>query len=111
MYESPIKLYTTALNTQIEAETLNIISKYGINIDKDELIKALRYDRRQYERGYADGKAAALNDSVTELFEGRLGLIAFREKQTDDYIEGYSDALAHAEDAAKTLIAEMEARK
>jgi len=27
----------------------------GINVDKYELLKALRYDRNQYEKGYADG--------------------------------------------------------
>ena len=31
----------------------------GYNIDKSELIKALNYDREQYEKGYQDGKMNA----------------------------------------------------
>ena len=32
----------------------------GYNIDKSELIKALNYDRDQYEKGYQDGRSAAM---------------------------------------------------
>ena len=31
-----------------------------VKVDKNELIKVLKYDRNQYERGYADGKADAI---------------------------------------------------
>lgn len=27
----------------------------GVDVSKEELVKALRYDREQYEKGYADG--------------------------------------------------------
>lgn len=33
--------------------------KVGVNVDKYELVKALRYDRGQYEKGYADGVLSA----------------------------------------------------
>ena len=33
--------------------------KVGCAVDKDELVKALEYDRGQYEKGYADGKRDA----------------------------------------------------
>lgn len=36
---------------------LKTVIDCGINADKDELLKALEYDRGQYEKGYADGKA------------------------------------------------------
>ena len=32
----------------------------GINVSRDELIKALKYDRDQYVKGYEDGKADAM---------------------------------------------------
>ena len=35
-------IYQTVLNT-------------GVNVDKDELVKALQYDREQYEKGFQDG--------------------------------------------------------
>ena len=33
----------------------------GVSVDKEELKKALRYDRQQYEKGYADAKQAAID--------------------------------------------------
>ena len=34
---------------------MKVVLSYGIEVDKDELIKTLAYDREQYEKGYADG--------------------------------------------------------
>jgi hypothetical protein len=31
------------------------VIKCGVNVNKDELIKALQYDREQYAKGYNDG--------------------------------------------------------
>lgn len=66
-YQSPIELFTTPIEmisneceSQSEKFVCEAIQKIGINIDKDELIKALRYDRQQYEAGYAAGKASVL---------------------------------------------------
>ena len=58
-YESPIRLITDEYALRlIEDEERNIIkavANYGINIDKDELVKLINNDRKQYEKGYADG--------------------------------------------------------
>lgn len=54
MYESPIQL-TSNVRTEVDNEIYRAIMKYGVNVDKDELIKALRYDRDQYDKGYTDG--------------------------------------------------------
>ena len=66
-YQSPIELFTTPIEmisndceAQSEKFVYEAIQKIGVNIDKDELIKALRYDRQQYEAGYAAGKASVL---------------------------------------------------
>lgn len=66
-YESPIQILestcsvkdalkqvTEDFNDQVETKTCTIIKEYGIVVDKDELIKALKYDREQYSKGYAD---------------------------------------------------------
>ena len=34
---------------------------YQVNIDKEELIKALNYDREQYEKGFYDGFSKAMD--------------------------------------------------
>ena len=40
------------------------VAEVGIEVDRDELIKALAYDRQQYEKGYVDGYRAAKDESV-----------------------------------------------
>ena len=63
MYESPINIMLTQLRAKQEDEafriTKSVAQSMGVNIDKDELIKALKYDRQQYEKGYQDGMEAA----------------------------------------------------
>ena len=62
MYESPIKLnFSDSITNILDAEEKYIvecIQNMGVDIDKDELVKALAYDRGQYEKGYEDGKMA-----------------------------------------------------
>lgn len=53
-YESPIRMIVSEIETKMENDTLMAIQRYGIDVDKEELIKALNYDRGQYEKGYAD---------------------------------------------------------
>lgn len=64
-YESPIRLIETDIYTQMrkqqENDVFEAILKYGIDVDKEELIKALKYDRGQYEKGYADAMAAIVH--------------------------------------------------
>ena len=68
MYKSPIEIFTTDIQTQImkqqEEEIYKAIVNVGINVDKEELLRALQYDRWQYEKGYADGKADAMAELV-----------------------------------------------
>lgn len=63
MYESPIRLLTKQLEThmreQHDKQIFEAIQKFGVDVDRDELIKALAYDRYQYDKGYADGRADA----------------------------------------------------
>ena len=44
------------------------MQKIGININKNELRKALIYDRDQYDKGYADGFEAGMK-RAEELLE------------------------------------------
>ena len=59
-YESPFHLLKSRICTEIDGEFLNAVYKVGVTVDKDELLKALQYDRGQYEKGYADGRADAV---------------------------------------------------
>ena len=59
MYKSPIEIIYGQMKTQMEGDIFRAVQSYYPNVDKEELLRALRYDRNQYEKGYADGKADA----------------------------------------------------
>ena len=61
MYKSPIeiiydKVHNDILDMTEEYIMLKIEQAMEVKVDKDEMIKALRYDRNQYEKGYADAQ-------------------------------------------------------
>lgn len=68
MYQSPISIYESAMQTIIEQRENAIFAKvqdaFDVQVDKAELIRALQYDRNQYDKGYADGKADAMAEMV-----------------------------------------------
>ena len=53
-YQSPIEVFQTQMQSQIVGEIYKAVMKVGVNVDKDELLKALQYDRDQYQKGYTD---------------------------------------------------------
>ncbi len=61
MYKNPIEIICGKLYTQLEGEAentiLKVIRNMEVNVDKEELLKSLQYDREQYEKGYADAKS------------------------------------------------------
>lgn len=63
MYESPIEMLVSDIRHQIvkqqDDEIYKAVLHYVPNVNKEELIRALKYDREQYQKGYADGKADA----------------------------------------------------
>ena len=71
MYKSPI----TIIESTIDSFTKSIIKQkddaifaeiqhsFGVDMDREELIRALKYDRDQYNKGYSDG----IRDAREEL--------------------------------------------
>lgn len=53
-YESPIDIVVGEVQFKFEQDVMKAIQSYDICVDRDELIKALQYDRHQYEKGFAD---------------------------------------------------------
>jgi hypothetical protein len=68
MYNSPITLYETAVQTIMEERENAIFAKVQssleVDVDKEELLRALQYDRDQYDRGFADGYMNAKQELV-----------------------------------------------
>lgn len=60
MYKSPIKVFQSNLEMQFEGEILKAVQRADIAVDRDELIRALRYDREQYQKGFNDARKNAV---------------------------------------------------
>ena len=58
-YEPPINVMVGQLETQVENDVMTAILRVGVDVDKDELLRALRYERDQYQKGYNDAKVHA----------------------------------------------------
>ena len=63
MYKSPVEIIYREIETTVTDKVVHYAQNIGINIDAPELIKALQYDRDQYDKGYADGYAAAKREA------------------------------------------------
>ena len=55
MYKSPIEIITENVKMEVDNGVYKAVTQYGVDVDRDELIKALSYDREQYEKGFRDG--------------------------------------------------------
>ena len=60
MYESPIKIITGQIKTNYEDGIFRAVQNVGINVDREELLKALEYDRGQFEKGFKEGEKYVL---------------------------------------------------
>ena len=62
MYESPItysikEIYDKQMVEREKFILTTVSEKIGVEVNREELIKALNYDRNQYAKGYTDAKA------------------------------------------------------
>lgn len=83
MYESPIEIIYGQFQTQLDGDIFRAVQKAGILVNKEELTKALQYDRDQYAKGRRDGireYAERLKDNLWDL------LTLSDEDGIDDYV-------------------------
>ena len=71
-WESPItKIYGDIRNERVRKDEENCIfaieQAIGYKVDKEELIKALQYDREQYDKGYRDGVKETLAEELKKI--------------------------------------------
>lgn len=98
MYESPISEMVDDICLKMQnfhdAQVVKAVQNVGINVNKDELISVLNYDRKQYDKGYADGIATKkilitrINewldpDIDTELALERIRAIIYEETHNE----------------------------
>jgi hypothetical protein len=75
-YESPITQIIGQLETQMEDDCIKVVQQCGFDVNKEELARALVYDREQYDKGYADGYTKSIDDFA--------GILKERWIETDD---------------------------
>lgn len=85
MYESPIKVLQSQWEMQMEGEIMKAVIKQGILVDKEELLAALKYDRDQYDKGFAAGRVA-FERAIVEQLEAEID-------SSDKYIREYDESL------------------
>ena len=73
-YNCPIKMLVVDMTSELskfieDAMFCEIKQTIGFDVDKDELIKALKYDRNQYEEGYQAGKRDSMKFASWEPIE------------------------------------------
>ena len=97
-YRSPVEIYTTQMMVNFESDLENNILKaaqgVGIDVNKDELIKALQYDRDQYDKGYKDGSNNMRKHIISRLVN--------RQRE---YLDSYNE-WRDGEDHRKALMIE-----
>ena len=70
MYNSPITEHYEDIACKITEAHENAIMaqvRMYVDVDKEELIKALNYDRKQYEAGYNDGFIEGYKKALDEI--------------------------------------------
>ena len=72
-YVSPITVYSKLVSSELEKQEdeyiMTAVREIYPAIDKEELLKALAYDRDQYHKGFNDGYAEALRIMAAEKEE------------------------------------------
>ncbi len=101
-YNSPISIISQMVDEQIKemqkqeetAIMAEITKKIGVDVDKDELIRALNYDRNQYEKGFNDGRFSGICEVKNKLVHlkqchaiSKEQLEYYDEERTTEYKE------------------------
>ena len=94
MYEGPIKILEQHFNDNVihvlddfrhdkDEVIYKAIVRLGVVVNKEELIKALQYDRQQYQKGYEDA-VKEFSERVKKLFDTDYHLDRYYRKTIDD---------------------------
>lgn len=81
-YKSPIEILRKTIIKETDDNIYKAVLDVGIKADKDELIKALEYDRQQFEKGYEAGYQAAKDEYFNFTPEDVAYLVRFFKDKT-----------------------------
>lgn len=99
-YKSPIDIMygqiASDIHNDIENNILTLVHSVDISVDKTELVKALNYDRNQYQIGYKDA-----NNKFQQKVMDVLSQISL-EEYTSENLQ-YKKAMSKALDIIKAV--------
>lgn len=72
-YEPPFEVFINEMTSQLikaeeDAVACEVSRQIGVQVNREEMIKCLNYDRGQYERGYRDGYEAGRVEATNPPF-------------------------------------------
>ena len=99
-YESPIQTIIGQMRMEYENGIYKAIQERGVTVDKDELIKALQYDRNQYDKGYINGYNRKASEVARAIFDnirilGHIdfdGNVCIRKDSFDELKKKYTES-------------------
>lgn len=83
-YKSPIETIVDKMALIAENGVYKAVQNVNINVNKEELEKALRYDRDQYVEGFANGYEAGYKKGINDAIDKLSSLLKEREGESDD---------------------------
>lgn len=99
MYESPIQkivgeMQTRMMQQEEDSMMMQVRQQIGFAVDKEELLKALQYDREQYQKGYSDALETIKEKIKEEIKEEHR--VAFMTEYRNLFIDGVVNGLLKA---------------
>ena len=89
MYKPPIEIIMKEVRQKMDEDFENAVfkavRKVGINVDKEELLKALIYDRGQYDKGYEDAMNEVKHPQPLK-FEDYEEIVRIKEIESNEWI-------------------------
>ena len=67
MYDSPIDLFISGIQEKFENGIVEALQRFDIDVNREELLRALKYDRDQYHKGFSDGRMSGRVERDEEI--------------------------------------------
>ena len=85
-YKPLINVITSGLRTELDNNIIKAVMDVAVDVDKDELIKALTYDRNQYDKGFSDAtpKWISVNERLPK--EEEIVIVTVKDDSADSPI-------------------------
>lgn len=87
MYQSPITVFERKFENHIVDGVYKAVKGFSIDVDKEELLKALQYDRGQYSKGYGDGYNKAIEE-FAKIATDKIGEFILEHQDQLDFVSG-----------------------